>query len=285
MRPNFSASLAVLLLLASSSLILSSCGGAPPAEPWKDAFGTQVEFGFEDQDPDAGQISGDVVLSGVKSPTGFTAYQVYWAKSMGEADKGELLGEVPFAQFRSNPLLKIPQNSPKKDDFLLLYITDGTAKNTVYTGKSTRVRDLVSGVKNSNQPLAEDQVMGLGALEVDSVHFDFDQSAVSAADRSMLDQAFAGRDLAGIKLLVVGHCDQRGSNAYNLALGQRRAQSVKDYLVRVVGLPRSQVTAMSCGEEQPLALGEDEADYSQNRRAVTLSDDGQPYDCAAVPNR
>lgn len=280
MRMHLSASWTAVLAL--SAFVLSSCGEKPPVQPWQDAFGTQVEFGFEDQDPQADEVGGPVVLRGVKSPTEFKAYRVYWAQGPSEADRGEMLGEVDFMNFKSNPLLTLPENSAKMGSHLLLYITDGTAKNTVYTGKSASVRDLVE--TSQDQPLGQDQMRGPGPLSVEPVYFDFDRSRLKPEDRSMIDQAFEGRDLGGLSLLIVGHADDRGSNAYNLALGQRRAQAVKDYLTRVVGLGADQVTVMSCGEEQPrVEQAERESEHAQNRRAATFKDGGQAYHCAAPP--
>jgi peptidoglycan-associated lipoprotein len=100
-----------------------------------------------------------------------------------------------------------------------------------------------------------------------SAFFDFDKSAVKAADKPMV-QAH-GQYLAanpGRKVVVEGNADERGSSEYNLALGNRRADSVKKMLV-VSGAQAGQISTVSYGEEKPRAAGHNEAAWSQNRRA------------------
>jgi peptidoglycan-associated lipoprotein len=69
-----------------------------------------------------------------------------------------------------------------------------------------------------------------------------------------------------VKLLIEGHCDERNTAEYNLALGWRRANAAKDYMVSL-GVAGDNVTAISYGEEKPFAIGHDEGAWSQNRRA------------------
>jgi peptidoglycan-associated lipoprotein len=99
-----------------------------------------------------------------------------------------------------------------------------------------------------------------------SIYFEFDSSDLSSEARSTLqsfyDQARQRPDLA---IRVEGNCDERGSAEYNLALGQRRADAAKTYLVNL-GLPAAQITAISNGEERPRATGHDESAWRQNRR-------------------
>lgn len=106
-----------------------------------------------------------------------------------------------------------------------------------------------------------------GALANRSAYFDFDKSVVKASDKPMVQahgQYLAGR--ADRKVVVEGNADERGSTEYNLALGNRRADSVKKMLV-VSGAKADQVTTTSFGEEKPKAVGHNEAAWSQNRRA------------------
>ncbi|HEM46780.1 MAG TPA: peptidoglycan-associated lipoprotein Pal, partial [Alphaproteobacteria bacterium] len=71
---------------------------------------------------------------------------------------------------------------------------------------------------------------------------------------------------ADIGLLVEGHCDERGTNEYNLALGEKRAKAVMDFLV-TYGVPAERISIVSYGEEKPFAYGHDEAAWAKNRRA------------------
>jgi peptidoglycan-associated lipoprotein len=65
---------------------------------------------------------------------------------------------------------------------------------------------------------------------------------------------------------VEGHCDERGTEAYNIALGERRAESVKNFLVDM-GISANRLKTISYGEERPIAMGQDEASWAKNRRA------------------
>lgn len=99
------------------------------------------------------------------------------------------------------------------------------------------------------------------------VYFDFDSAALSSAAQTVLNQK--GQWLLGNsaeKATVEGHCDERGTNAYNLALGDRRAQSAKNFLVKM-GVAESRLSTVSYGEEKPVDPGHNEAAWSKNRRA------------------
>lgn len=99
------------------------------------------------------------------------------------------------------------------------------------------------------------------------VHFDYDQSDLRPEDRALLDAKVpilqANRD---VTLRIGGHTDERGSDEYNLALGQRRAAAVKRYLIEH-GIADNRMETISYGEERPVAQGHDEEAWAQNRRA------------------
>lgn len=99
------------------------------------------------------------------------------------------------------------------------------------------------------------------------VHFDYDQSDLRPGDRAILDAKVPILQAnSGVMIRVAGHTDERGSDEYNLALGQRRAAAVKAYLVQH-GVSDSRIATVSYGEERPIAQGSDESAYAQNRRA------------------
>jgi peptidoglycan-associated lipoprotein len=104
------------------------------------------------------------------------------------------------------------------------------------------------------------------AVSPASVYFEFDSSDLSADGRSTL-QSLSGalKERADLQVRIEGNCDERGSSEYNLALGQRRADAAKRYLVNL-GVDASRVTAISNGEEKPRAPGHDEAAWRENRR-------------------
>ncbi|MCR6632591.1 MAG: peptidoglycan-associated lipoprotein Pal [Magnetospirillum sp.] len=104
----------------------------------------------------------------------------------------------------------------------------------------------------------------------DRVFFDFDKYALRADAKATLDKQIAWlKKYPTYNLTVEGHADERGTREYNLALGERRANSVKEYLV-AGGLPAARVKTISYGKERPVALGSNEAAWSQNRRGVTV---------------
>ena len=99
------------------------------------------------------------------------------------------------------------------------------------------------------------------------VFFEFDQSRLTPEAKSIL-QANAEwlRAHPDIKVQVEGHCDERGTIEYNLALGERRAMSVRNFVVSL-GIPAEQLYTISYGEERPAVLGSAEEAWAQNRRA------------------
>ena len=99
------------------------------------------------------------------------------------------------------------------------------------------------------------------------VFYDYDSAELSSAAQTTLDtNAKVLNDNAGASVTIEGHCDERGTVEYNLALGDRRAQAAKDYLVRF-GIATGRVSTISYGEERPFATGSDESAWAQNRRA------------------
>ena len=97
--------------------------------------------------------------------------------------------------------------------------------------------------------------------------FDFDSYTLREDARTALDRdAKLLRDNASINLTVEGHCDERGTEEYNQALGEKRAQAARDYLV-AAGISTSRLQIVSYGKERPFANGHDEASWQQNRRA------------------
>ena len=99
------------------------------------------------------------------------------------------------------------------------------------------------------------------------VFFDFDRSAIRDEQKAALnDNAGWLKANSGAKIILEGHCDERGTAEYNLALGERRAKAVKDYLVGV-GIAADRISTISYGKERPFVLGHDESAWKWNRRA------------------
>jgi peptidoglycan-associated lipoprotein len=98
------------------------------------------------------------------------------------------------------------------------------------------------------------------------IHFDYDKAIIRGGDAAVLDQKVAILQAnSGLRIRISGHCDERGSDEYNLALGNRRATAAKQYLVSH-GIDASRIETVSYGEERPIAQGHDEESWAQNRR-------------------
>ncbi len=119
---------------------------------------------------------------------------------------------------------------------------------------------------------------GLGASEAerelvsigDTVFFAFDSYALDSQAQATLDrQASMLLRNGAIAVTIEGHTDERGTREYNLALGDRRASAVKDYLV-AFGIAPGRIRTISYGEERPAVIGSNEAAWAKNRRAVTV---------------
>ena len=106
----------------------------------------------------------------------------------------------------------------------------------------------------------------------DRVLFGYDSSELDDDDRSVLDnQAKFLNQNPSLKVTIEGHCDERGTREYNLALGEKRASAVKDYLISV-GINSERISVVSYGKERPQVLGSNKAAWSMNRRSVTTID-------------
>ena len=115
-------------------------------------------------------------------------------------------------------------------------------------------------------PLTAEEIARQEALRTTIFYFDFDVAEFNAEDRDTL--TYHARDLAanpGSQVRLEGHADERGTREYNLALGERRANSIQNYLV-VNGAARSQIEVVSYGEERPAETGTSESAYAANRR-------------------
>jgi peptidoglycan-associated lipoprotein len=105
------------------------------------------------------------------------------------------------------------------------------------------------------------------AFQAEDIHFDFDKYVLRPdAMRLLDDKAAYLRDHSDVRVLIEGHCDERGSSVYNLALGDRRANSAKAYLIRA-GVAESRLATISYGKEMPLCREHNETCWQRNRRA------------------
>jgi peptidoglycan-associated lipoprotein len=129
-----------------------------------------------------------------------------------------------------------------------------------------------AGGRTATQPQPAGPTPGTQAHLVatigDRVFFDYDKYDVKPQARATVERWAAYiKQFPAISVSIEGHCDERGTREYNLALGERRANAIKNALVQQ-GIPASRVATISYGKERPAALGSNEAAWSQNRRGV-----------------
>ena len=126
-------------------------------------------------------------------------------------------------------------------------------------------------VTDSNGGVASDSDAAFRRdVQSNTVNFGVDQYDIDPAARAILDgQAQWLTQHPRVHITIEGHCDERGTREYNLALGDRRANAAKNYLA-ARGIDARRMTTISYGKERPLAQGSDEASWAQNRRAVTV---------------
>jgi peptidoglycan-associated lipoprotein len=124
-------------------------------------------------------------------------------------------------------------------------------------------------------PVVEDLGPAPGSLEDfrvnvgERVYFDLNEYGLDADDQEILKlQAAWLQSYPAVRIMVAGNCDERGTREYNLALGERRASVVKDYLVSL-GVDPSRIDTISYGKERPIAAGSDEASWALNRNGFT----------------
>jgi peptidoglycan-associated lipoprotein len=140
-----------------------------------------------------------------------------------------------------------------------------TAPDTSATagGTGSAAAPASSGIRAGSQ-------QDLAATAGDRVYFAYDKSDISPEARAILTkQSDWLKKNANVTVTVEGHCDERGTREYNLALGERRATAVKNVLV-ALGIPANRVSTISYGKERPAVVGSTEAAWAQNRRGVTV---------------
>jgi peptidoglycan-associated lipoprotein len=161
---------------------------------------------------------------------------------------GVLAVSLFIASCATPPKKKVESNSP-----------DATQVSSVDNGKNQGLGLEANGDSDSNKA---------GALK--SIYFEFNSAGLSSETKQTLNNNAQYLKTNGkIKIQVEGHCDERGGVQFNLALGEKRAKGVRDYLA-AQGVEASRMTTISFGKERPVAFGHDETAWGQNRRANFL---------------
>lgn len=135
--------------------------------------------------------------------------------------------------------------------------------NTAGMGNAQGQGQTTSGPRPGTQ---EDLVANVG----DRVFFDFDKSDLKPEARRTIERWAAWlKQYPNVTVTIEGHCDERGTREYNLALGERRANAAKNFLTSL-GVDARRVSTISYGKERPAVVGSNEAAWSQNRRGVMV---------------
>ena len=139
----------------------------------------------------------------------------------------------------------------------------GTSTDSAVSTEDGTITETVgSGVIAGSQ---EDLIVNVG----DRVFFGYDSSDLDSDALELLqDQVAWLKQNSDVSVTIEGHCDERGTREYNLALGEKRAQSVKNYLIGL-GINPDRVSTISYGKERPAVVGSNDGAWSQNRRSVT----------------
>ena len=142
--------------------------------------------------------------------------------------------------------------------------SSGSSSSSASTKSVDKKKSLFAAAKQT----AADKLIAVG----DRVLFDYDSAKLSSSAKILLDgQSRFLRANTDLNFIIEGHCDERGTREYNLALGEQRATAVRDYLV-IQGIDPDRIKVISYGKEKPAVVGSNNMAWSKNRRAVTIID-------------
>ena len=146
-------------------------------------------------------------------------------------------------------------------------VSSGTSATSSSASASSSVEKKKSLFAAAKQTAA-DKLIAVG----DRVLFDYDSAKLDTSAKILLDsQSRFLRANTDLNFIIEGHCDERGTREYNLALGEQRATAVRDYLV-IQGIDPDRIKVISYGKEKPAVVGSNTMAWSKNRRAVTIID-------------
>ena len=147
-------------------------------------------------------------------------------------------------------------------------VVSGTSATSGSTSSSASSVDKKKSLFPAAKQTAADKLIAVG----DRVLFDYDSAKLDTSAKLLLDsQSRFLRANTDLNFIVEGHCDERGTREYNLALGEQRATAVRDYLV-IQGIDPDRIKVISYGKERPAVVGSNTMAWSKNRRAVTIID-------------
>lgn len=240
MFKGVSSQVALLPLLCLSLLIAPGCHKKPPVSDPTDTGPVVVELSIRSVNPGSGKNSSttDITINGASFGPGAKVFVGDTpAQNVVVKSETQITATVP-AGLAANTYLVVVRNPDGKEASLLRGFT----------------------------VLAGD-VQQASTCEVGTIYFEFDDATLGDAARMDLQNGLSCLKDRGVKRVrIEGHADERGSTDYNLALGQRRADSVRSFLTNL-GFPAGMVSTISYGEEKPADMGHDDGAWAKNRRA------------------
>lgn len=178
----------------------------------------------------------------------------------GCAEKQAVVKDEPVQEQKVAPTQAAPAPAP------VVQADDDAARRA----KEQADREAALKAQAAKDAAAKRNAAALADLNIQNIYFDFDKSSIRPDAREILKantEIFTKNSNASI--VIEGYCDERGTAEYNMALGERRAQEAKKYLVNL-GINASRIETISYGEEKPADPGQGEAAWAQNRRAQFL---------------
>ena len=140
--------------------------------------------------------------------------------------------------------------------FLIIFLASCSSVSMDRTNDATAISASASGAYSDS-----------GLTSQNILYFAYDKSDISSESRAKIRSLAKVIKDNGLSVRVEGHCDERGTREYNLALGEQRAKTVAELLI-INGVPSNKITTVSYGEEKPAASGSNEISWSKNRRAL-----------------
>ena len=148
----------------------------------------------------------------------------------------------------------------------VLALSAGCASNNTPTEETDAATDTEFSDGMDDSAMVEEVEVEVVEIDLPAIYFDLDSSEIRSEFRSTLEAGGMGLKESGATVVIEGHTDERGSEEYNFALGERRAGAVRKYLFNL-GVPMGQMTVISYGEARPAVSGRGESAWSMNRRA------------------
>ena len=180
---------------------------------------------------------------------------------------GLLVGSLALCGCPKRP--EVGQAPPSAPGPGAVTVAPPAAPTPMTTPPEVRVEPPAAQAVVPEAPKAPDQAAvaaPAAASPLKDAFFDYDKSALREDQKAALTEDVAWlKGNAGAKVLIEGHCDERGTAEYNLGLGERRAKAVKDYLI-AAGIAADRISIISYGKERPFVLGHDESAWKWNRR-------------------